>query len=58
MSRLLRLLPLLALSFVMFFPLAVRAAGTLDRIKASGTISLGYRTASVPFSYLGALLSG
>lgn len=53
MSRLLRLLPLLALSFVMFFPLAVRAAGTLDRIKASGTISLGYRTASVPFSYLG-----
>jgi len=26
---------------------------TLDKIKASGTVSIGYREASIPFSYLG-----
>jgi glutamate/aspartate transport system substrate-binding protein len=29
------------------------AAGTLDRIKATKTINLGYRDASVPFSFVG-----
>jgi ABC-type amino acid transport substrate-binding protein len=28
-------------------------AGTLDKIRQSGTISLGYREASIPFSYVG-----
>ncbi len=28
-------------------------AGTLDKIKKSGTIALGHREASIPFSYLG-----
>jgi ABC-type amino acid transport substrate-binding protein len=28
-------------------------AGTLEKIKASGTIKLGYREASIPFSYVG-----
>lgn len=28
-------------------------AGTLDKIKRTGTISLGYREASIPFSYIG-----
>lgn len=32
---------------------APAAAGTLDRIKARKTITLGYRDASVPFSYIG-----
>jgi glutamate/aspartate transport system substrate-binding protein len=31
----------------------LQAAGTLDKIRASKTISLGYREASVPFSYTG-----
>jgi len=32
--------------------LGAHAEGRLDRIKSSGTISLGYREASLPFSYL------
>ena len=28
------------------------AEGTLDKIRASGTITLGHRDASIPFSYL------
>lgn len=32
---------------------AVAQTGTLDRIKAGGTINLGYREASIPFSYVG-----
>lgn len=28
-------------------------AGTLDKIKAGGTINLGYRESSIPFSYVG-----
>nr|WP_132033596.1 amino acid ABC transporter substrate-binding protein [Aquabacter spiritensis] len=30
------------------------AAATLDKIKSTGTLTLGYRESSVPFSYLGA----
>lgn len=33
---------------------AAQAGATLDHIKASKTISIGYRDASIPFSYLGA----
>jgi glutamate/aspartate transport system substrate-binding protein len=29
------------------------ASGTLDRIKATKTINLGYRDSSVPFSFVG-----
>jgi ABC-type amino acid transport substrate-binding protein len=53
MTLLRRLLPIAALAAVMLFPAVTRAEATLDRIKASGTISLGYREASVPFSYVG-----
>ncbi|MBA3591360.1 MAG: amino acid ABC transporter substrate-binding protein, partial [Methylibium sp.] len=28
-------------------------AQTLDKLKSSGSISVGYREASIPFSYLG-----
>ncbi|TXH17111.1 MAG: amino acid ABC transporter substrate-binding protein [Gammaproteobacteria bacterium] len=34
-------------------PLHAGAAGTLDKIKLSKTINLGYREASMPFSYVG-----
>ncbi|HRD94750.1 MAG TPA: amino acid ABC transporter substrate-binding protein, partial [Accumulibacter sp.] len=34
-------------------PTPAEAAGTLDKIRASQTISLGYREASIPFSYTG-----
>lgn len=30
-----------------------QAAGTLDKVKASKIIALGYRESSVPFSYTG-----
>ena len=30
--------------------------GTLDKVKASGTLTLAYRESSIPFSYLGACL--
>lgn len=53
MTLLRRLLPLAALSLALLLPSAAQAGGTLDRIKASGTIALGYREASVPFSYVG-----
>src|SRR5258705_9191189 len=29
------------------------AGGTFDKIRSTGTITLGYREASIPFSYLG-----
>lgn len=32
---------------------AQAASGTLEKIKSSGTFTIGYRDASVPFSYLG-----
>ncbi len=35
-------------------PVASAGSGTLDKVRASGTLTLGYREASVPFSYLGA----
>ena len=38
---------------VLCLPLPTQAAGTLDKIKASKTIALGYRENSVPFSYVG-----
>ncbi|MBE2259242.1 MAG: amino acid ABC transporter substrate-binding protein [Candidatus Accumulibacter sp.] len=46
---------ILALPTVLMLCLAIpaQAAGTLDKIKASKTIALGYRDASVPFSYTG-----
>lgn len=53
MTLLRRLLPLAALVLVILLPATVQAKGTLDKIKASGSISLGYREASVPFSYIG-----
>ncbi len=31
---------------------AVSDSGTLDKIKKSGTIVLGYRDSSIPFSYI------
>ncbi|TAL87965.1 MAG: amino acid ABC transporter substrate-binding protein, partial [Candidimonas sp.] len=31
---------------------AAQAEGRLDKIKSSGEITLGYRDASIPFSYL------
>ena len=34
-----------------FVALAAAASPTLDRIKASGAISFGYRDNAVPFSY-------
>jgi len=34
-------------------PLQATAAGTLDKIKLSKTIALGYREAAIPFSYTG-----
>jgi glutamate/aspartate transport system substrate-binding protein len=35
-------------------PASYAASPTLDKIRSSGTLTLGYREASVPFSYLGA----
>ncbi|EXI82459.1 MAG: Glutamate/aspartate periplasmic-binding protein precursor [Candidatus Accumulibacter appositus] len=43
-----------ATSLVLCVPMPpAQAAGTLDKIKASKTLSLGYRQASVPFSFAG-----
>ena len=42
------------LAGIALVPSPARAASpTLDRIRSAGTITLGYREASVPFSYLG-----
>lgn len=41
-----------AMSVVLWMPVQTEA-GTLDKIKASGTIALGYRESSIPFSYTG-----
>jgi glutamate/aspartate transport system substrate-binding protein len=43
-------LPLLALAAPLFA--LAQAGGTLDKVKASGTITLAYRESSIPFSYL------
>ena len=34
-------------------PAAAQPAGTLDKVKASGVITVAYRDSSIPFSYLG-----
>jgi len=44
---------LLVAGVLLALMLPVQAAGTLDRIKASRTIALGYRDSSIPFSYTG-----
>lgn len=41
-------------SLVLVAPYTAQAIGTLDKIAQSGTITLGYRTTSVPLSYLDA----
>ena len=43
-------LPMLALAAPMFA--FAQAGGTLDKVKASGAITLAYRESSIPFSYL------
>lgn len=35
-------------------PMAAQAAGTLQKINESGTISIGFRESAPPFSYLSA----
>lgn len=40
-------------AFTLALPLAAVAGPTLDKIKAKKVISLGYRDASIPFSYVG-----
>lgn len=44
---------LLACLAALCLPPQVTAAGTLDKIKLSKTITLGYREAAIPFSYTG-----
>jgi glutamate/aspartate transport system substrate-binding protein len=46
------LLPRLALLALFAPALAIAQTSTLDKIKASGTMTLAYREASIPFSYL------
>ena len=48
--RLNKTLSLLALATPLLAP--AQTAGTLDKVKASGTITLAYRESSIPFSYL------
>src|SRR5436190_18974195 len=53
--NLLPTLAIAALSLTVFDIHASRAASqTLDKIKETGKIALGYREASIPFAYLGA----
>ncbi|WP_291995548.1 amino acid ABC transporter substrate-binding protein [Candidatus Accumulibacter sp. ACC003] len=48
-----RWIPFVGTALVVCLSAPSQAAGTLDKIKASGTIALGYREASIPFSYTG-----
>jgi glutamate/aspartate transport system substrate-binding protein len=50
-----KILPCLTLIFVsgLHFAHAQNNIGTLDKVKASGSIALAYRESSIPFSYLG-----
>ncbi len=51
----LKTLPLLACAgplLVSALPVQAQATGTLDKVRASGTITLAYRESSIPFSYL------
>ena len=43
-----------ALSLVVPMGAWAQAGGTLDKVKASGVITVAYRDSSIPFSYLGA----
>ncbi|MCM8595974.1 amino acid ABC transporter substrate-binding protein [Accumulibacter sp.] len=45
--------PIVTLVLAVGLAAPVRAAGTLDRIRTTGTIALGYRETSIPFSYTG-----
>jgi glutamate/aspartate transport system substrate-binding protein len=55
MSRVNRILAAVALTLLLSCPLqAQELQGTLQKIKASGTITIGFREQSVPFSFLGA----
>ena len=48
-----RLIPLLFASLLLALPAsAAELTGTLQKIKETGTITLGVRDSSVPFSYL------
>lgn len=42
-----------ATTLILCLPLPTQAAGTLDKIRTTKTIALGYRENSVPFSYVG-----
>lgn len=48
------LLPCLALALALSGPALAQSPSTLDKVKASGAITIAYREASLPFSYLGA----
>ena len=50
-----KILPCLTLIFVsgLHFAHAQNNIGTLDKVKATGSIALAYRESSIPFSYLG-----
>src|SRR5262245_56561376 len=54
MSKLLPTLGLLPLLAIGANPSAAADSPTLAKIKSSGAITIGYREASIPFSYLGA----
>ena len=55
MKRCQSFLPLVALiALAAGVSVGPATAGTLDKIKSSGTLTLGYRESSIPFSYLGA----
>jgi glutamate/aspartate transport system substrate-binding protein len=53
-ARVLGLLPGLLAIGAMVEPSAAADSPTLTKIKSSGAITIGYREASIPFSYLGA----
>ncbi len=42
------------LAFALSSPAMAQSPSTLDKVKASGAITVAYREASLPFSYLGA----
>jgi len=51
--RLAHWLTCIAVSLLPFLALPAQAAGTLDKIRSSKSISFGYREASIPFSFTG-----
>ena len=56
-ARVLGLLPGLLAAGAMVEPAAAADSPTLTKIKSSGAITIGYREASIPFSYLGPIKS-